>query len=238
VDFDEARWSALITKPDWYLVFNEFKSEASRKLKPGSREMDRLNKTARHFFEEALKKDRVALGQGGPDLDAQRQPVDNIVIHHTSAKAGYRLSYMESTQLLNVYAAYYANPTVRGERGLKGQPIWSGHFRDGKQTFLCYHWLMRMDGKFERLLEDNQIGWHAGDWRINRRSVAICLDNDYEQICPTEDLLAKLAEHIKKNYPNIKPENIIGHCEARQGTICPGAHFMSEWKSKLARLIK
>ena len=92
---------------------------------------------------------------------------------------------------------------------------------------------MRMDGSFERLLNETQIGWHAGNWKINKRSIAICLDNDYEGQDPSDEVLAKLAEHIRREYPDVK--NVIGHCEANQGTVCPGANFLSDWKLKLLR---
>jgi N-acetyl-anhydromuramyl-L-alanine amidase AmpD len=140
---------------------------------------------------------------------------------------------MNAVQLLNIYAPYYANPTIQEESKLKGKSIWSGHLLNKKPSFICYHWLMRMDGSFERLLKDEQIGWHAGNWDINKKSVAICLDNDYEERDPGDEVLQKLADFIKKTYPNIKPENIIGHKEARKDTICPGANFLDGWKAKL-----
>jgi N-acetyl-anhydromuramyl-L-alanine amidase AmpD len=97
---------------------------------------------------------------------------------------------------------------------------------------------MRMDGSFERLLDDDKVGWQAGNWDINKRSVAICLDNDYENQDPSDEILKKLAKFIKKNYPKIQPGKIVGHCEARQGTICPGINFKIIWKSKLLELLK
>ena len=174
----------------------------------------------------------------GPNLDEQRQPVDTIVIHHTSNHPGYRLTYLNAVHLLNIYAPYFANPIDQQEKSLKGEPLWSGHFKDGKQVFWGYHWLMRMDGTPTRLLDDNQLGWHAGNWEINRRSVAICLDNDYEKQNPSDNILQKLAAHIKDHYPNVESQNIIGHCEAREGTICPGGHFLSEWKPKLLERLR
>jgi N-acetyl-anhydromuramyl-L-alanine amidase AmpD len=128
--------------------------------------------------------------------------------------------------LLNIYVPVYSKANGR-------PPVWSGHFYEGQQVFWGYHWLMRMDGSFERLLEDNQIGWHAGNWEVNRRSIAICLDNDYEQRNPRKKVLQDLAVFIKQNYPNIKAENIIGHKEARAGTICPGKNFVNVWKPEL-----
>jgi len=231
IKFDEAYWAEVIKRPDWYMEFVPYANKVKGSLGEGSEELEQFNKTVRHFFEEALKNDSVALADHGPNLDAERQPIDTIVIHHTSAKPGYRLSYMEATQLLNIYAPYFMNPTVREERNLKGTAIWSGHFRGGQPSFLAYHWLMRMDGQFVRLLDDHQIGWHAGNWDINKRSIGICLDNDYEQMCPAAEQLRQLAGHIKEHYPNVK--NIIGHREAREGTTCPGTHFLTEWKPLL-----
>lgn len=221
--FDEAYWLKVIKHPDWYLEFYDFASKIQMARQNDKDKLHELSKQIRHFFEEALVDSKVALGKDGYDFDQERQPVDRVVIHHTSHEPGYRLSYLNAVHLLNIYVPVYAkgvNP---------GQPIWSGHFKDDQQVFWGYHWLMRMDGKFEKLLEDNQIGWHAGNWAINKRSIGICLDNDYENQDPTDDILQKLAKFIKEKYPGAK---IIGHCEATK-TTCPGTDFLKVWKSKL-----
>jgi hypothetical protein len=227
VDFDEAYWSEAIEQPDWYLEFNGFAKKARLKSESETKDQKKLNKKVRHFFESALLEGRVNLADSGYNFDSERQPIDTIVIHHTSAKPGYKLNFLNAVQLLNIYVPGYAEGKERG------QPIWSGHFHKGKQVFWGYHWLMRMDGSFERLLQDDQIGWHSGNWDTNRRSIGICLDNDYEKRNPTDEILRKLAGHIKQKYPDIKPIDIIGHCEARQDTICPGGHFLDVWKPKL-----
>lgn len=223
MEFDEAHWSEVIKRPDWPVEFNDFATKVHLKSEAETKEHKELKKKVRRFFEAALQSGQVSLGSSGQNFDAERLPVDAVVIHHTSAQPGYKLSYLNAVHLLNIYAPVFATKE-------KGQPIWSGHFYDGRQVFWGYHWLMRMDGSFERLLPDDQIGWHAGNWDINKRSIGICLDNDYEKQDPTDDILQELATHIKQNYPNTK---IIGHCEARQGTICPGSHFLDTWKPLL-----
>jgi hypothetical protein len=225
VDFDEAHWSEVIRRPGWAAEFHEFAKRAQLKTKADEKKQERLNKKIRHFFESALQKGQVYLADTGEDFDKQRQPQDTIVIHHTSAEPGYELGYLNATQLLNIYVPYYA--------GQKNLPVWSGHFRGQQQVFWGYHWLMRMDGSFERLLSDEQVGWHAGDWGINKRSIGVCLDNDYENQDPSDETLRKLAGFISDNYPSIRPSGIIGHCEARSGTICPGKNFLDGWKSLL-----
>lgn len=238
VVFNKTGWTEVIKKPDWYFDFVKFINETKEKFGEDSEQIANFNKAVRHFFEQTLLENKVALASNGPNLDVQRLPIDTVVIHHTSNQPGYRLSYMNAVHLLNIYAPYFANPTVREERELKGQAIWSNHLKDGKQVFWAYHWFVRMDGTFERLLDDSQIGWHAGNWEINKRSVGICLDNDYDDKDPDVELLKKLAEHIKKNYPQVKSDKIIGHREAREGTTCPGKNFLNGWKPLLLEYLR
>jgi len=232
--FDPDVWDQKIKNPDWYLDYVQLATQVKEEFGDVSTGQKEFNKQARGFFEQALADGKVNLAKTGPNLDEVRLPIDRIVIHHTSAAPGYKLSYMEATQLLNIYAPTYANAAAT-ERGIKGKAIWSGHFKDGRISFLAYHWLMRMDGSFERLLDDNQIGRHAGNWQTNRRSIAICLDNDYEHKDPDSDLLKRVAEHIKKHYPYISKDQIIGHCEANKKTSCPGLNFLDGWKRELAK---
>jgi hypothetical protein len=241
LEFDSLYWGEVIQKPDWYLELVPYMKKVQQAIKDDREQAEKFTKTIRHFFEQGLENNLVALADKGPNLDAERQPVDTIVIHHTSAKPGYKISYMNAVQLLNIYAPYYANPTIKGERGLRGKAIWSGHFLNNKPSFIGYHWLMRMNGNLERLLNDDQIGWHAGNWDINKRSVGICLDNDYENQDPTQDMLKKLAELISKNYSNVSTDNIMGHNEAAKAagkeTKCPGTNFEKIWKRELVELL-
>ena len=227
MNFDESHWLEVIKRPNWYLEFNEFARHAQRDSKREQTELDELSRQIRHFFESALQKDMVNLAKAWPDTDKERAPIDTVVIHHTSAKPGYRLSYLNAVHLLNIYVPVFSKPPYAGK------PIWSGHFKDNRQVFWGYHWLLRNGREFERLLDDNEIGWHAGNWDINKRSIGICLDDDYEKHNPTDETLQNLGRFIKTQYPQVKREKIIGHCEAKAGTICPGANFVSVWKSKL-----
>lgn len=244
IQFDEAYWLEAIKKPDWYIEFVPWAKRIQDSLGEDSKESNEFRKTIRHFFEAELLKRNVALAGSGPDFDAERLLIDTIVIHHTSAAPGYRLSYMNAVQLLNIYASHFANSKsgdnkhFPGQPAWPGNPVWSGHFIDGEQVFYCYHWLMRMDGSFERLLDDKQIGWHAGNWQINRRSVAICLDNDYEKQDPTDEILENLAAFIRDKYDKISIDKIIGHSEASHKTICPGANFKNVWKTNLVGLVR
>jgi hypothetical protein len=234
--FDAVRWQQIVTQPDWYMqLYPELKSLREQwEAEPDQARAEALKTEVRSFFEQGLLGNTVALAESGPDLDAERQPIDTIVIHHTGAEPGYRLSYMNAVQMLNVYVPYFINPTNEAEQELKGQPLWSSHVRGGRPVFYLYHWLMRMDGSFESLLEDRELGWHAANWDVNRRSIGVCLDNDYEQSDPDPTLLRRLGQFIAEHYPQVSRERIFGHTEvSRQPTICPGGNFQSRWKQQL-----
>lgn len=236
--FDESKWERAITRPDWYIeLYPELQAMRGVWESDPDREEVKQQKTAvRGFFESALNDYRVTLGQNGPNWDKERQPIDTVVIHHTSADPGYRLPYMNAVQLLNVYVSYYNNPTA-ADASIKGQPIWSNHTKGGRQVFYLYHWLVRMDGTVERLLEDEQIGWHSGNWDTNCRSVGICLDNDYESQNPSQLVLKSMAELINSHYSQVRQNRVIGHREAGKNTICPGDNFVGGWKQTLLELI-
>ncbi|NCO68588.1 MAG: hypothetical protein COY75_09465 [Nitrospirae bacterium CG_4_10_14_0_8_um_filter_41_23] len=114
------------------------------------------------------------------------------------------------------YAPIYLNKEQFPEA--YGNPIYSHHWKDGRQVFYTYHWLIRRNGAAERLLEDDQIGWHAGNWPINCASIGICLAGNYSLEKPTEAALEKLSS-ILKTYKKIE---ILPHCEINQKTDCPG----------------
>lgn len=236
--FDEKLWQEATQHPDWYLRLHDDLRRVRKLAEEKPDEADAIKGEVRGFFKALLAGGKLPLGDPDAHLDSERQPVDTVVVHHTSNQPGLTLERMNTIHLLNLYAPYYANPTVAGEEYLKGQPISSNHYRDGNMVFYAYHWFVRMDGSAERLLPDEAIGWHCGDWPTNCRSVAICLDNDYENSAPTPEILEVVAGIISKNYPQVEAEKVVGHREVNPKTICPGNQFLDGWKPKLIGLLK
>ncbi len=235
--FDEQRWCQELTKPDWYIYIDSEHKRLRQLCQQRPQKADVIKQEFKNFLIERLNKDEIYLADEGPNQDAERQPIDRVVIHHTSHSQPYDLERLNVTHLLNLYAAYYAHPYNPNDTKLKGQPIWSNHVRKGRQVFYAYHWLVRRDGRVERLLEDQEIGWQAGNWAINCRSVGLCFDNDYASSSPSEIEIKAMASLIKKHYPNVCRENILGHKEVNPKTTCPGEGFLSGWKKLLLEAI-
>ena len=80
----------------------------------------------------------------------------------------------------------------------------------------------------------------AGDWEVNCRSVAICIDDDLSISEPTDVILEAVAELIKDNYSNVPRENILGHREVNLKTECPGNLFLGPngWKDKFLKILE
>lgn len=242
MSFNKDKWNKLIQEPHWYLeVPNEL--ENIRKLfNENNFEYENLKEEIYSFFQEKLKENKIFLGKEGKNFDLSRKPIDTIVIHHTSMNPGLQKDKLSAIELLRLYAMEYASPKYKEDREIKNRPVYSGHFRDGIQVFWPYHWIIRTNGDCERLLLDNEIGWHAGNWDINCRSVAIVFDNDYEYSSPSDIELKAMINLIKNNYPLIKKERIFGHCEINIKTKCPSKGFLDSdgvigWKNKIMNML-
>lgn len=225
--FNEQKWDQLIGDPLWYMgpVGDECDLLMQRAEHDEEHGRD-IKKAIRDYFVDRLEQGSVALGSSGEDYDAERKPIDTVVIHHThGAASNYTLPYLNAVQLLRIYMLPYR----AGNHS--GQPIWSGHFYEGQQVFWGYHWFIFENGAYTRILPDTAIGWHSGNWDVNTRSVGICLAGNFMEQPPNEQMLAAAHEIIQTHY-NDESIRIIGHKEAPRDTTCPGDTF-SEWRSRL-----
>ena len=231
VPFDAQKWHEALGHPDWYIrLGDDFKRlEALAKDNPDAK----TKEPAYTAVEAALHEGQLPLGDSGEDFDEDRRPIDTIVVHHTKNKPGMPLARLNAMHLLRLYGPEYA----RESRPYHGQPVWSGHFYQDKQVFWGYHWLVRQDGAAEHILDDRYIGWHAGNWDVNTRSVAFCIDDDLTEKEPSHLALQAIAAAIRKNYPQVKQKNIIGHCDVVD-TVCPGKLFKPSWRGKLLALLE
>lgn len=238
--FEVKEWQRLIEQEDWYLRVPAL-LESLTELKNRDQKLYENEKAKiLDFFVTSLANNKVSLGTSGEDWDKQRKTIDEIVIHHTGSEPGMTKDKLSVLELLRLYATTYANPAYKEDEHIKNTPIYSNHFRGNKMVFWPYHWIIRKDGTVERLLLDSEIGWHAGDWDVNCRSVAIVLDNDYENGSPSKKEINAIAQTIIKHYPDIKPENVVGHREVNPKTVCPSNKFLGKdgWKKSIIAAVK
>ena len=224
--FDTGKWHDTATsRTDWYRVlYPEFEAILATYETSDLKSRKDARNAVYGFFERLLDRGVVLLGSTGKNWDAERKPVDTIVIHHTKGESGITWQRLDAMHLLRLYAKSYLSPTT--EKEIEGLPVWSNHFRDdGRMVFYAYHWLVRADGSAERLLHDDEIGWQAGNWDINCRSVAICLDGDFEHSVPPLAMIDGARKIIQEQYAHVDSTRIIPHRNANPKTTCPGEWF-------------
>lgn len=235
---DEVAWRAEVARPDWYLRIQDEYEELLTRARNSDRATAHAIATEIYgFFERVLAAGAIAVGGKGPDWDADRMPIDTAVIHHSKRPPGMTWQRLDAVHLIRIYARHYADPP-QSDAALKGQRITSGHRRGAREIFVAYHWLVRRDGSCERLLNDDETGWHAGDWTTNCRSIGVCIDADLEHEAPSGTQLRALARLIRTRYPAIAPNRILGHCEINHQTSCPGKRFLGGWKDALVELAR
>ncbi|MEX0932005.1 MAG: peptidoglycan recognition family protein [Candidatus Saccharimonadales bacterium] len=233
---NENKFRQSLAKQDWYLGIVPELKKLERQAEASSKdERNNIKEEVYSFFEKALANGEVLIGEEGYNFDQDRRGIDTIVIHHTSEPSGISLNRLNAMHLIRLYATSYANPVSEAEKEIKGQPIYSGHFYDGRQVFWTYHWLIRKDGSKERLLRDEYVGWHAGDWGANCRSVAICFDGDFSNSTPNKDMIKTAKEVIQTNYRQVNAIRILGHREVYPQTVCPGSEFVGGWQKEIQK---
>ena len=238
----QSQWTSLLPSPSWYLTVIPQLQQWMRTLTTEEPSIQRIAKVRLYdYFETKLRECNIGLGSGG-GMDDERRPIDTIVIHHTSNPPGMSEERLSAIELIRLYAPYFLDPKSEKDRDLKGRPIRSGHVRNGQQVFWPYHWIIRTGGRVERLLNDSEIGWHAGDWDINCRSVGIVFDNDYEWGSPGLLELEAAMRTIVECYGFVSPNRILGHQEVTSKTTCPSRFFlrrhgMRGWKDDLQRYL-
>ncbi len=234
LDFQRDYWESRLQYPDWYIRLEDELKQIFFPVVHNQPHVKSFRHKVYDLIDELLQNNKLPLAKNGQNLDIERKEVDTIVIHHTEEEPAMRLTKLSAIGLVRQYAFQYLANDVLGDQG-RGKPVWSGHFRSGEMVFFAYHWLIRPDGVAERLLEDAYIGWHAGNWEINTRSIGIAFSGNYEEGIPPVSQIEAAAQVIKEHYPHVAQTRMIGHREVTQGISCPGAHFLSTWKDILLR---
>lgn len=232
LDFKREYWINKLQHPDWYVRLEAELRQLFFPLVHHDSQLKAFRNQVYALVAKLLANQRIPLAASGPDLDTERKAIDTIVIHHTEEEPAMRLDKLSAIGLIRQYAFQYLENNVLGYP-VRGQPIWSGHFREGQMVFFAYHWLIRPDGTTIRLLEDRYIGWHAGHWDTNTRCIGIALSGNYEEDTPPLTQIVATAQVIRNNYAQVHKSRIIGHREVREGVTCPGAYFLNGWKKSL-----
>lgn len=139
----------------------------------------------------------------------------NCVVIHWAPKRGQNgESFEQSLEVIN-----------REHEKFRKIPGYPQPLSGTKYENIAYHFIIGQNGErySTRLLSN--IGYHAGNYEVNRVSIGICLIGDRA----TVEQLRKLKE-LLNHYHELgeTKAGIYGHCEVRKNpTECPGDALMS-----------
>jgi len=135
-----------------------------------------------------------------------KKKINTIVIHHD---AEFRLNRYNSIERYKKEAIYHES---------KG---W-GH--------ISYHYIIDNVGDIYQCLPETEVGYHAGNLTINKKSISIKFDGNMELQKPTISQITAYKELIKylitqrPDLPIVLKSSIKGHKDIKP-TACPGKNL-------------
>lgn len=197
------------------------------KMKPGAAKWLKQNSAGRYYI----------------DWDAERQPFDTVVVHHSATAKQATSGEIERIQISRLYESRYKSDN--NDPYIKGLPTSSGHVVNEKETFIGYHHLVYQNGQITTELSPlikidgvsyiDHVAWHAGDWGVNCRSLAICLVGDFSDEEPSEAQLRALAGLIVY-YKMINTDLKVTAHSDHKATECPGKTWPL-WSPKVFKML-
>lgn len=132
--------------------------------------------------------------------------IQKIIVHHD---AEWRSADYDSVQRYISQARYHINS---GEDGLQ------------------YHYKIDNVGEVFQCRDLTDTLWHCGNYPINRTSIAICVDGNFQNQMPTREqfiALKNLLDELCTKHPEFPADEgqVFGHQEVA-ATACPGNNLI------------
>lgn len=140
-------------------------------------------------------------------------PITQIIVHH--ADISLKKTSEQFTKIIDENHKRRLHPT-----------------KNGFGNHIAYHMLITKDGNVKETRPLDEVGYHAGNWAVNLRSIGICLQGKFEEEEPTEkqlNALQRLITELMGAY-SIKHQSVRLHRDIKP-TACPGKNLADkhEW---------
>lgn len=139
----------------------------------------------------------------------KKEAIELLVIHHEGVKTPW---FYDTVKRIQTDAVYHVS---------KG---W-GH--------LSYHYMMDNVGDIYKCVPETEICYHAGELTTNKRSIALCVQGNYETQTLSERqkrALTEFTDYIfnrRPDLPKLVRKGLKTHQEVRPaGTACPGKNLI------------
>lgn len=176
------------------------------------------------------------------DWDTERQPLRQIIIHHSASPPDFSAAKISEIQRERLYVSRYS--LADNDPYVVGLPIHSCHVvkkadeKIAHESFIGYHHLIYADGRITTELQPlikqgdqwliDMVGWHATKWDINCQSIGICLVGDFTNQPPSEKQI-KATNQLIAYYRSLVPDLLVEPHKNHTATKCPGDTW-DQWK--------
>lgn len=139
----------------------------------------------------------------------KKDAIELLVVHHEGVKTPF---FYDTVKRIQLDAAYHVS---------KG---W-GH--------ISYHYMIDNVGDIYKCVPETEVCYHAGDLTINKKSIAICVQGNYDVQVPNllqKRALTEFCDYIfnrRPDLPKLVRNGLKTHQEVRlNGTACPGKNLI------------
>ena len=149
-----------------------------------------------------------SVGSDSSLLGGVRRPITTIVVHHTAGMASNDIRRV-SAEISRLHKRKFR--------------------KMGKSAGLhvAYHYLITPNGRVWKVRDPDDIGHHAGNWSVNKRSLGICLVGDFSKHRPTKVQVQSLDTLVRRLQKERRIKSIIPHSYCR-ATLCCGEYLKRE----------
>lgn len=95
---------------------------------------------------------------------------------------------------------------------------------NGFGLHLAYHFVVSGDGRWRATRPLNEVGYHASNQIVNKRSVGICLTGSFDTETPSKEQMSTAMGIIAKLKETLPITKITGH-RGYASKSCPGKNF-------------
>lgn len=95
---------------------------------------------------------------------------------------------------------------------------------------IAYHYVIAGDGSYKKTRGFDEIGYHAGNWDMNKKSIGICVCGNFDEENPSKEQISALNKILKELVDNykLKETDIIFHKDVVSYKTCPGLNFLRD----------
>jgi N-acetyl-anhydromuramyl-L-alanine amidase AmpD len=98
--------------------------------------------------------------------------------------------------------------------------------------YIAYHYVIGGKGEIKQTRLDDEIGYHASNWPVNKTSIGICLLGNFDVEKPNPVQLFTLRDLIKKIKGKFYIKEVVGHRKYSAKT-CPGKNLSDKMIEEL-----